>query len=328
MDKFKAVVVRKDGEEVVYDIEEISLDNLDEGSVIVEVHYSSMNYKDMLGMQLNGGVINTYPMIPGIDLSGVVYESNDPNYVKGQKVMVNGTDSGVSHTGGYAEFARMPAEWLIPMPEELSLKDAMLIGTAGFTSGQAIDALEKHGMHPDNNPRVLVTGASGGVGSIALAILNKIGYRNVTAMVRKDYQEELVTKLGANHILWADDVGEKRMLASQKYDYILDTVGGEVAASLIPQIQATGSIALCGNAGGADLETNVYPFILRGINILGINGIFISPEYRQALWNKLATDWDVIDQLRSRTVDLEDIAQTVEDIKKGAHLGRTIIKVK
>ncbi|MFL2139949.1 zinc-binding dehydrogenase [Ruoffia sp. FAM 26254] len=178
-----------------------------------------------------------------------------------------------------------------------------------------------------NNPRVLVTGASGGAGSIGLAILKQIGYTNVTAMIRKDDQEELVKKLGATDILWAQDIDEKRPLISQKYDFILDTVGGEVAAILIPQIQANGSFAMCGNAGGVELNTTVLPFILRGINILEINTIFISHDYRLELWEKMATDWNVVDKLVSSTVKLEEMTETVNNIKNEVHLGRTIIEI-
>ncbi|WP_338487732.1 alcohol dehydrogenase catalytic domain-containing protein [Ruoffia tabacinasalis] len=212
MDLFKALVVRKENDDVSYEVESIKQENLDEGSVLIKVHYSSLNYKDMLATQAKGGVIRRYPMIPGIDLSGEVVKTTDESFEVGQEVLITGYDLGVNHTGGLAQYAQVPSEWIIPVPENLTLKDAMTYGTAGFTAAQSVRALEQHGMDPKLDQRILVTGASGGVGSIALAILVKAGYQNVTAMIRKDYQEKVVNDIGAHQILWADDIGEKKPL--------------------------------------------------------------------------------------------------------------------
>ncbi|XJS11087.1 YhdH/YhfP family quinone oxidoreductase [Aerococcaceae bacterium WGS1372] len=328
LESFKAIAVREDeAKKVHYDVETISLEDLDQGDVVVKVDYSSLNYKDMLATQTKGGVIRTYPMIPGIDLSGTVVKSASDAFQKGQEIIITGMDMGVSHTGGLAEYARVPHEWLVPIEDALTTRQAMVYGTAGFTAAQAIIALERHGMTADKQPRVLVTGASGGVGSVALAILHKAGFNNVTALIRKDYQENLVKKLGANHILWADDIGDKRPLASQRFDYILDTVGGEVAATLIPQIQAFGSMALCGNAAGIQLETTVLPLILRGVNLLGINSVFENGPERREIWRRLANEWKVVDQLAVNEVALEEVKQVIESLKEGSHTGRTIVRL-
>lgn len=327
MDLFKALVVRKSDEEVSYEIESVEQGFLDEGTVLIKVNYSSLNYKDMLATQAKGGVIRQYPMIPGIDLSGVVVETKDDSLQVGQEVLITGFDLGVKHTGGLAEYAQVPTEWVIPLPENLSLKDAMIYGTAGFTAAQSVRALEGQGMSPKDKPSILVTGATGGVGSIALTILVKAGYNNITAMIRKGYQEEVAKELGAHKILWADDIGEKKALASQKYDYILDTVGGDVAATLIPQIQENGSMSLCGNAAGIKLDTTVLPFILRGVNLLGINSVTASHEERQTIWSNLATDWNVVDNLKINTVKLEDVSETIKSLKEGSHIGRTVVEM-
>lgn len=328
VEDFKAIVVREDeNKEVSYQIEDITVDDLSQGDVIVKVEYSSLNYKDMLATQTKGGVIRNYPMIPGIDLAGTVVDSSVEEFKEGQEVIITGFDLGVTHTGGLAEYARVPHEWLVSLEGALSLREAMVYGTAGFTAAQSIKALEDHGMKADDNPRVLVTGASGGVGSIAVAILKKTGYNNITALIRKDYQEKFVKDLGANHILWANEIGDKRPLASQKYDYIVETVGGEVAATLIPQLQAFGSMSLCGNAAGIELNTTVLPLILRGVNLLGINSLIHDSELRAELWRKMSNEWNVVNQLSVNEIPLADVKATIESLKEGSHLGRTIVKV-
>ena len=302
METFKALVVKESEGTIVHGIEEITLDQLDEGNVIVKVAYSSLNYKDMLAVQPKGGVIRRYPMIPGIDLSGTVVTSNDPRFSEGQEVLLTGYDLGVSHTGGLSEYARVNADWLVPMPSGLSMKDVMVFGTAGFTAAQSIDALERHGLADNKDARVIITGATGGVGSIALQLLKKAGYTNLTALVRKDYQVDVAKELGAHHIVFPEDLGEKRLLGRAIYDFALDTVGGDVAATIIPQLADNGSISMCGNAAGAALETNVLPFILRGVNILGINSVTETHERRLVLWNKMANEWNISSTALSKEI--------------------------
>ncbi|MGY0187235.1 YhdH/YhfP family quinone oxidoreductase, partial [Lactococcus petauri] len=301
---------------------------LDEGDVLVKVHYSSVNYKDMLAVQKNGGVIRKYPMIPGIDLSGTIVESNDPAFSIGQEVLVTGYDMGMSHTGGLSEYTRIPSSWVIPLPKNLSLKEAMIYGTTGLTAGLSIDALEEEGMSLNKEQTVLVTGATGGVGSLALQILSKMGYKNLIALVRKEYQIEVAQKLGATDVILLEnfEFGEKP-LNKQKFDYILDTVGGELLSNLIPFVSYGGSISMCGNAAGIKLDTTVLPFILRGINLLGIDSVNISREKRVQVWNKLASEWKITDTTLVNEIILEDVPETIFNIKNGTHLGRTIVKI-
>ncbi|BDM76580.1 YhdH/YhfP family quinone oxidoreductase [Lactococcus garvieae] len=329
MKEFNALVVREENENITYKIEDnVTSKQLNEGDVLVKVHYSSLNYKDMLAVQKNGGVIRKYPMIPGIDLSGTIVESNDPAFSIGQEVLVTGYDMGMSHTGGLSEYTRIPSSWVIPLPKNLSLKEAMIYGTAGLTAGLSIDALEEEGLSLNKEQTVLVTGTTGGVGSLALQILSKMGYKNLIALVRKEYQIEVAQKLGANDVILLENFEfGKKPLNKQKFDYILDTVGGELLSNLIPFVSYGGSISMCGNAAGIKLNTTVLPFILRGINLLGIDSVNISREKRVQVWNKLASEWKITDTTLVNEIILEDVPETIVNIKSGTHLGRTIVKI-
>ncbi|MFW0778868.1 YhdH/YhfP family quinone oxidoreductase [Rossellomorea marisflavi] len=327
MDTFKAIVVKEEQEQIVYGLEDVNLGNLSDGEVLIKVSYSSINYKDMLAVQKDGGVIRNYPMIPGIDLSGTVVQTTDDRYTEGQKVIVTGFALGMSHTGGFAEYARVPGDWIVPLPANLSLKDAMVFGTAGFTAALSILALEDKGMDIENNPSILVTGSTGGVGSIALQLLSKIGYKNISALVRKEHQIEVATSLGATETIFTEELGEQnKPLKKQRFDFVLDTVGGEIASVLIPQISYGGSMSMCGNAGGIKLTSTVLPFILRGINILGIDSVNVPIENRGHIWGKIANTWNISQTTLINEISLLELPDTIEKIKNGRHLGRTIIK--
>lgn len=327
MDSFKAIVVKEQGEDVVYGVEQVGEEQLSEGNVTIKVAYSSINYKDMLAVQKKGGVIRNYPMIPGIDLSGTVVVSGDSRFQEGQEVIVTGFEMGMSHTGGFAEYARVPADWVVALPEGLSLRDAMVFGTAGFTAALSILALEKNGMDPEQNPRILVTGSTGGVGSIAVQMLDKIGYRNITALVRKDHQVDVSKTLGAHTVIFPDDLGElKKPLNKEKFDYVLDTVGGDVTSIVIPQLSYGGSISTCGMAAGIELKATVLPFILRGVNLLGIDSVNVPIDKRPAIWEKMAKDWNIAGTTLVEEISLEEVPTTIDAIKNGQHLGRTIVK--
>lgn len=327
MDSFKAIVVKEQEEEVVFGVEGVGEGQLSEGNVTIKVAYSSINYKDMLAVQKKGGVIRNYPMIPGIDLSGTVVESGDSRFQEGQEVIVTGFEMGMSHTGGFAEYARVPADWVVALPEGLSLRDAMVFGTAGFTAALSILALEKNGMDPEQNPRILVTGSTGGVGSIAVQMLDKIGYRNITALVRKDHQVDVSKTLGAHSVIFPDDLGElKKPLNKEKFDYVLDTVGGDVTSVVIPQLSYGGSISTCGMAAGIELKATVLPFILRGVNLLGIDSVNVPIDKRPAIWEKMAKDWNIAGTTLVDEISLEEVPGTIDAIKNGQHLGRTIVK--
>lgn len=327
MDQFKAIIVKEEQDQVIYGLENVNLDSLSNGEVLIKVSYSSINYKDMLAVQKNGGVIRNYPLIPGIDLSGTIVHSTDNRYTEGQKVIVTGFAMGMSHTGGFAEYARVPADWIVPLPDNLSLKDAMVFGTAGFTAALSIMALEEKGMDLNKDPRILVTGSTGGVGSIAVQILSKIGYKNIAALVRKENQIDVAKSLGATDVIFADELGElNKPLNKQKFDFVLDTVGGEIASVVIPQISYGGSMSMCGNAGGIKLTSTVLPFILRGINLLGIDSVNVPIKDRGYVWDKIANEWNIAQTTLISEISLEEVPHTIEAIKNGQHLGRTIIK--
>ncbi|MGG4549706.1 YhdH/YhfP family quinone oxidoreductase [Rossellomorea marisflavi] len=327
MDTFKAILVKEKQDQVTYELEEVELNTLSDGEVLVKVAYSSINYKDMLAVQKNGGVIKNYPMIPGIDLSGHVVHSTDKRYTAGQEVIVTGFALGMSHTGGFAEFARVPADWIVPMPLNFSLRDAMVFGTAGFTAALSIMALKEKGMDKNTDFRILVTGSTGGVGSIALQILSKIGYKNISALVRKEHQVDIAKSLGATDVIFTDELGEQnKPLNKQKFDYVLDTVGGEIASVIIPQISYGGSMSMCGNAGGIKLTSTVLPFILRGVTLLGIDSVNVPIENRSHIWEKIANEWNISQSTLLKEISLKELPPTIEAIKNGKHLGRTIIK--
>ncbi|MGV6980029.1 YhdH/YhfP family quinone oxidoreductase [Bacillus pumilus] len=327
MDSFKAILVTEKNDQVSYDLQNVSVNDLSEGEVLIKLAYSSINYKDMLAVQKNGGVIRNYPMIPGIDLSGTIVHTTDNRFVEGQQVIVTGFAMGMSHTGGFSEYARVPADWIVPLPNNLTLKEAMIFGTAGFTAALSIMALQENGMSTKNQPNILVTGSTGGVGSIAIQLLSKIGYKHIFALVRKDNQVDIAKSLGATDVIFANELGElKKPLNKQKFDFVLDTVGGDVASVIIPQISYGGSMSMCGNAGGIKLTTTVLPFILRGINLLGIDSVNVPINKRKVIWNEIANEWNISQTTLVNEITLDTLPEKIEAIKNGQHLGRTIIK--
>lgn len=303
-----------------------TLDELPAGDVLVRVDYSDVNYKDALAAKENGGVIRTYPMTPGIDLAGEVVDSQSADFAPGDQVLVTGYGLGVSHPGGYSQFQRVPAEWLVKRSAGFSAKDSMTYGTAGFTAALAVQELEQ--LHLAKDAAILVTGASGGVGSVSIALLKKLGYTNIVALSRKNDAQWLLD-LGAAKIVSPDDVVPEKVkpLAKQTFAAVIDTVGGPLLAAVLPQIAYGGGAFLCGNAGGIKIETTVLPFILRGIRVIGIDSVNVSHEIRSALWEKLAGEWNVIDQLYTKAITLEDLPETLASLLAGTHQGRTIVEV-
>ncbi|GBG93892.1 quinone oxidoreductase, YhdH/YhfP family [Ligilactobacillus salitolerans] len=325
MDQFKGYLVSETEDGVKAQIKDLTLNDLSEGNVLIKVEYSCLNYKDMLAFQAHGGVMRQYPLVPGMDLAGTVISSEDLNFKSGDQVLCTGYDLSVTHSGGLAEVARIPSEWLTKLPAGMSTRDAMVYGTAGLTAGLSIDALLKAGMKPTDE--VLVTGATGGVGSVAVAILAKLGFEHITALVRKPNQVKAAQDFGATATLDAADLKVGKPLQHQSFDYVLDTVGGDVAAALLSMIKIGGAMSACGNAGGHKLQTSILPFILRGISLLGIDSIQPAAAIQNHIWDQLASDWNVIDQLTVDEIGLEDVLTVVEQLKAGQHLGRTIVKV-
>lgn len=288
---FNAVVVRKSASNVSYKVETVDESYLSKGDVLVKVVYSSINYKDMLALQYNGGVIRDYPMIPGIDFAGIVESSSNDKFKEGDNVLVTGYDVGVTHTGGFSEYAQVPGEWIVPIPQEMSIKESMVYGTAGFTAALSIFELEKYGMNIKSQPEILVSGATGGVGSVAIQILRKIGYENITAIVRKEKQIEIAKKLGAKQVIIIED--DNKPLKKGIFDYFLDTVGNNVTLYGLKRLNYQGVATVCGNVAGNSLNANILPFILRGIKLIGIDSVCVDHNIREDIWSKLANEWNI-----------------------------------
>jgi acrylyl-CoA reductase (NADPH) len=269
---------------------DIALDDLDPGEVVIRTQYSSVNYKDALAATGAGKVIRRFPCVGGIDAAGVVESSSDARFRAGDQVIVTGYGLGVNHDGGFAEYVRVPADWVVKPPQGLSLYEAMALGTAGFTAALAIHRLEQNELSPDKG-KVIVTGATGGVGSLAIQMLAQLGY-HVVALTGKDGQHDYLRSLGAKEILSrsAIDFDSKRPLESAQWAGALDAVGGATLAWLVSTMQQNGTIANYGNAGGAELHTTVYPFILRGVRLIGVDSATTAMPLRETIWQRLTSD--------------------------------------
>lgn len=326
---FNAFVIDKGEAGFSAGVRQLTLDDLPAGEVTVRVHYSSINYKDGLACLPESPVVTAYPMVPGIDLAGVVTESRDPRFKEGQEVIAIGRALGIAHFGGFAEYARLPADWLEPLPSGLTLKEAMALGTAGFTAGLAVQRLEQNGLKPGNG-RVLVTGATGGVGSTAVNMLAGLGYE-VSASTGKAEEHDFLHELGATEIVGRDEVSAPPMgpIEEERWAGSVDPVGGETLAYLLRTTRYGGSVANCGLAGGMLLGATVLPFILRGVNLLGIDSVQCPADVRAKLWLRLGTDLKpkYLTESISSEVDLDGIQAVTGTILGGAIKGRTIVRL-
>ena len=327
---FRALVVNKDEAGATHAaVTSLEIGDLPAGDVVVAVDYSTVNYKDGLCLGMGGGLVRSYPHVPGIDFAGTVESSDDARYAPGDKVVLTGWRVGETHWGGYAEKARVKADWLVPLPAGLTTKQAMAIGTAGFTAMLAILALEDHGLKPGNGP-VLVTGAAGGVGSDAVALLAAAGYE-VAAVTGRPETEGYLRALGASQIVPRETINEtvKRPLESETWAGCIDAVGGPMMARVLGQLKYGGSIAAVGLAGGANLPASVVPFLLRGVNILGIDSVLIPYARRVAAWERIARDMpkDRLEAMISLH-GLADLPQLGVDILAGKVKGRAVIDVR
>ena len=326
---FNALVVNKgEDEKTSAAVKQISIGQLPEGNVTVAVEYSTVNYKDGLCIGSGGGMVRNYPHVPGIDFSGTVEASDDDRYSPGDKVVLTGWRVGEVQWGGYSQKARVNADWLVPLPELISSKQAMAIGTAGLTAMLAIIALEQHGLQKSNGS-ILVTGGSGGVGSVAIAILSKLGYEVATVTGRPESADYLKS-LGASIIVPREELNEaiKRPLEKQVWSGCVDTVGGEMLARVFGQMFYGSSVAAVGNAGGARLPASVMPFILRGVNLLGIDSVIQPYQNRLKAWERLASDLPM-DKLEAMITPatLSDLPRLGVDILKGQVRGRVVVDV-
>lgn len=328
-ERFKALVLDQVGDEFSAGFRDVAVDDLPEGDVTVAIEYSTINYKD--GLVINGNVgrlVREFPHIPGIDFSGTVEASDSDAFRPGDKVVLTGWRVGEVHWGGLGQKARVKADWLVPLPAGLSTKQAMAVGTAGFTSMLCVDALEQHGLSPDKG-EVLVTGGAGGVGSVAIAILGKRGYTVVTSTGRRA-EEEFLTALGAAEVIDRTDLSEAeiRPLERERWAGCVDTVAGKTLSTVLAQMKYGGSVAACGLAGGNLLETTVLPFLLRGVNILGIDSVMQPADNRARIWQRIADDLplDKLDAL-TRTVPLGEVPALAKSILNGQVRGRTVVDV-
>ncbi len=325
---FQALVLEEAEGGVRSSIQELDEASLPEGDVTVAVDYSTLNYKDGMVLGGLGRLVRRYPHVPGIDFAGVVEESAHPDYRAGDKVILTGWRVGEARWGGYAQKARVRGDWLVHLPEELSTRRAMALGTAGFTAMLSVQALEDHGLGVDDG-EVLVTGAAGGVGSVAVAVLGRRGY-SVTASTGREETREYLTVLGASAIIARGELSEgaKRPLESERWAGCVDSVGGATLARLLTQMKYGGSVAAVGLAGGSALETTVIPFLLRGVNLLGIDSVMCPPARRRKAWARLA-EQTPMDKLESMITEaaLSDLPGLGADILKGRVKGRVVVDV-
>ncbi len=326
---FRALRLDETDGRITASVADVDENALPEGDVTVAVDYSTLNYKD--GMIVNGlgKLVRAYPHIPGIDLAGTVDESSDPRFKPGDKVLLTGWHVGERYWGGFAEKARVKGDWLTPIPEGLSTFDAMAVGTAGFTATLAIIGLEEHGLTTQSGD-VLVTGASGGVGSVAVSMLAKGGYRPV-ALTGRTSEAEYLTGLGAVEIVARDSFleGDARPLEAERWAGCVDAVGGAVLGRVLAQLNYGGSVAAVGLAGGPKLETTVMPFLLRGVNLLGIDSVLCPRDRRETAWQRIARDLP-LDKLHAmtQTAPLSDVPRLASAILKGEVRGRMVIDVR
>ena len=320
---FLAYRVEETEQGMVASWQEQGVTDLPEGEVLIDVEYSSINYKDALSASGNKGVTREFPHTPGIDVAGTVVESSAEGFSAGDPVVVFGYDLGMNTAGGFAQKVRVPANWVLKRPADLSAAQAMSWGTAGFTAALSVQKLERNGINPDFGP-VVVTGATGGVGSVAVAILAKLGYE-VLAVTGKPEQQEFLKSLGANGFLTRDDIlaTKGKAMAKPLYQAAIDTVGGDLVSGLIPQIKPEGAVTTCGMIAGIKVEASVFPFILRGVSLLGVDSVEIPVAEKQAVLNKAAAEWQ-LDLLESMTTELgrSKLADTLAKVLNGQGVGR------
>lgn len=325
--EYKALVVNEVNAAFEQTIQTLHIDNLPKGDVLVKVHYSSINYKDALSATGNKGITKKYPHTPGIDAAGEVVSSLDDKFKEGDKVIVTGYDLGMNTSGGFGQYIRVPADWVVKLPEGLSLKESMIIGTAGFTAG--ISVLRLSALVKPSDGKILVSGATGGVGSVALSLLSKLGYQTI-AISGKETEYPFLRKLGASDILPRAEFQEvdKRPILSAQYAGAIDTVGGPILENILKTLQPLGAVTTCGSVSATQLNMTVFPFILRGISLIGISAQNYPGALREPLWVKLATDWKPDNLLELYTeIRLEDIPETVALILQGKLKGRTIVNM-
>ena len=329
MTSFKALVTKevRDG---LFDsqVETRELESLPEGELLIRVHYSSLNYKDALSATGNRGVTRKFPHTPGIDAAGIIETSSNPDFKPGDKVIVTGYDLGMGTSGGFAEFIRVPSSWAVNLPAALDMRQAMILGTAGLTAALCIEKLQVMGVTPDSG-EILVTGATGGVGSICVTILSKLGYR-VLASSGKIDQASFLSDLGASMVIDRETLAEQssRAIKKEQWAGAIDTVGGETLSNVLKSIQYQGAVACCGLVSSPDFATSIMPFIIRGVSLLGVDSVELPNAVKQKTWNKLADEWNDLPLERLATeITMDQLPAYIERIINGKMVGRVVVAV-
>ncbi|MEF3302363.1 acrylyl-CoA reductase family protein [Paenibacillus sp. GYB003] len=330
MESFRAFIVEKEGDRCVTRVGAITENELPPGDVTIRVAYSCVNFKDGLAVLADGKIVSRYPFIPGIDLSGTVVRSDDERYREGDRVLVTGYGLGVSREGGYSELARVPGDWVVPLPDGLSLREAMIVGTAGFTAALSIERLREQGVLPDRGP-VAVAGATGGVGSMAVALLAALGYEVVAGSGKADAADYL-RELGASSVVSREELAGtvRKPLQKERWAGAIDPVGGAGLAGLLSAVRYGGTVAVSGLTGGADVPTTVYPFILRGVSLLGIDSVQCPRDLRERMWRRLAREWKPsggYERLVAEETGLDGLARPLAAIVQGGLKGRVLVRI-
>jgi len=325
--QYKALVIEEKNDKFIQSIQTLQTDNLPVGDVLIRVHYSSINYKDALSAFGNKGVTKKYPHTPGIDAAGVVEYSENELYKIGDQVIVTGYDLGMNTFGGFGQYIRVPSEWVVKLPDGLTMKEAMIIGTAGFTSGISVTRLTA--LVKPSDGKIIVSGATGGVGSVALSLLSKLGFQTV-AISGKEKEYPFLKSLGASEIIPRSEFqkNDKKPILSSQYAGGIDTVGGPILENILKTLKPLGAVTTCGSVASTQLNLTVFPFILRGISLIGVSSQNYPMELRQVLWTKLANEWKMDNLLEIYTeISLVEVKSALDAILQGKLKGRTIVNM-
>ena len=323
--KYKAYLVEENNGEFIGSVKELDAPDLEEGRLLIKVKYSSLNYKDALAATGAKGVVRSYPFVPGVDVAGEVIKSSSNDFIPGDEVIATGYKIGMAEFGGFGEIVHLPSEWVVKLPENLSLFNAMCHGTAGITAAECVNKIIKGGI--SNTLPVLVSGATGGVGSIAVGLLSKLGYE-VHAITGKPDENEKLTSMGATKIISRNDFMSEPLkpLDKASYSSAVDTVGGEMLAKMISMISNNGVVSCCGNVGGAMFTSSVFPFILRGVQLSGVDSAESPIDLKKELWNLLANEWLIDLNNQTKTVNIKEIDNEIKKILDAGQIGRVVIK--
>lgn len=327
-ESYSALVAEEQNGNYVQSVKQLTINDLPDNDVLVKVHYSSLNYKDALSATGNKGVTKSYPFTPGIDAAGIIVKSEDKRFKKDDKVIVTSYDLGMNTPGGFGQFISVPVDWIVPLPSGISLKESMMIGTSGLTASIGVEKIIKQQVGP-NDGKVLVTGATGGVGSFAAGLLSQLGYYVIAATGKMD-QTNFLKSLGVSEVVHRDKITEVagKPLLQGKWKASLDTVGGEMLDAVIRQTKHNGVVTCCGNVLGHELHTNIFPFILRGVSLMGIDSGIALMSDRLRIWNLLSNDWkpQFLEKV-CRQIDLTMLPQEIEKILKGNQVGNVVVSL-